>query len=188
MPVDADEELMLRVSQGEWGALELLLGRYEGPLLAFFHRLGCDPGACEDLVQTVMIRLYDERRRYDPHRPFAPWLYGIARNVRREHVRQRARARVEPLDESGDAAVEAAAGPLEQAEAGEESDLVRRALLRLPEEERLTLVLRHWQGLTYEEIAGALDVPLGTVKWRIHDAHRKLAAWLAAKDSGEVWG
>ncbi len=181
---------MARVVQGEWQALETLLARYEAPLFGFFHRLGGVPSGCQDLVQTVMIRVYDGRQRYDPSRPFAPWLYGIARNVWRQHVRQHTGHRGEspPDSDSVDGLVAASPSPLERAQAVEEADLVRRALGRLPEEQRLTLVLRHWQGLTYQEIAGALDVPLGTVKWRIHDAHRRLGEWLAAKNCGEVRG
>ncbi|MBI2466857.1 MAG: RNA polymerase sigma factor [Candidatus Rokubacteria bacterium] len=184
MVVETDEQLIAGVTRGDWRALESLLRRYEGPLFGFFYRLGCRAGWCEDLVQTVMIRVYEQCGRYDASRRFAPWLYGIARNVWREHLRQRARDRAEPL-EDGDAGTDDAADPLERAEVAEEIHLVRRALLRLPQEERLTLVLRHWQGLTYEEIAETLDVPLGTVKWRIHDAHRKLGGWLAV---GGRWG
>jgi RNA polymerase sigma-70 factor (ECF subfamily) len=134
-----------------------------------------------------MVRLYEERYRYDPGRPLAPWVYGIARNVWRDHARHRARDRTDPLGDSVDAMVGAAPNPLERAQHAEESDLIRCALMRLPEDQRLTLILRHWQGLSYEEIGEALGVPLGTVKWRIHDAHRKLAEWLGVKNR-EVTG
>lgn len=188
MVIETDEELIAGVGRGDWRALERLLTRYEGPLFRFFYRLGCRAGWCEDLVQTVMIRVYEQCARYDASRRFAPWLYGIARNVWREHIRQQVRDRAEPLEEdSGDAGTGDATDPLERAEVAEEIHLVRRALLRLPQEERLTLVLRHWHGLTYAEIAETLDVPLGTVKWRIHDAHRKLAAWFAVEGRWRDW-
>jgi RNA polymerase sigma factor (sigma-70 family) len=186
--VDTDERLILRVSEGDWRALEELLGRYEAPLFGFFHRLGCRPSACEDLVQTVLIRVYEERSRYDPGRLFAPWIYGIARNVWRDHVRHEARHRANLGGESMEAVLATAPTPPESAQGVEERDLVQRALQRLPEGERLPLVLRHWLGLRYDEIAEMLGLPIGTVKWRVHKAHRQLAQWLPVRDRGEVKG
>jgi RNA polymerase sigma-70 factor (ECF subfamily) len=182
-----DDDLMVRVQQGDWDALATLLGRQEGPLFAFFHRLGCDPNSIEDLVQEVMIRIYEGRQRYDPARPFSPWLYGIARHVWKDHLRRQGRlwAFFRAVESVEDLA-SPVADPLERRQAGEEVERVRRALQRLPEEQRVTLILRHYHGLTYEEIAEALGLPLGTVKWRIHDAMRKLAQWLAVRGRGEV--
>jgi RNA polymerase sigma-70 factor (ECF subfamily) len=70
-------------------------------------------------------------------------------------------------------------GPLDLAEAREEAEAVRRAIQHLPDEQRETLILRHYHGLSYEEIAETLQVPLGTVKWRIHEAVRRLEASFA---------
>ncbi len=176
---------MRRVAAADWSALEELLRRYEARLFGFFHRLGCDPGACDDLVQAVMIRLYETRRRYRPRRRVAPWIYGIAHNVWRDHLRHRARQRADALGEATADTRAREPDPLRRAQQTEESERVRRALERLPPEQRLTLILRHWQGLTYGEIAEALRVPLGTVKWRIHDAHRKIAEWLGGEGRGQ---
>lgn len=182
-----DDDLMARVREGDWNALGTLLGRQEGPLFAFFHRLGCDPNSIEDLVQEVMIRIYEGRRRYDPARPFAPWLYGIARHVWWDYLRRRGRLQVAlRAAESAEDLDPPVLDPLERSQAGEEAERVRRALERLPEEQRVTLLLRHFQGLSYEEIAEALGLPLGTVKWRIHDAMRKLGQWLGVRGRGRT--
>lgn len=77
----SDEELMVRVIEGERSALELLFARWEGPLFAFFYRQGCPPGAVEELTEETLVCLFRQRRRYDPRRPFAPWLFGVARLV-----------------------------------------------------------------------------------------------------------
>lgn len=177
--MEEDEQLMALVAGGDWTALERLLVRHEAPLLGFFFRVGCDPSAVADLAQTVMVRLYEGRHRYDPGRPFAPWLYGIARNVWIDHRRRAARNRVDPMGDALDGMPSSTPDPAERLEQLEEADWVRRAVQRLPEDQRLALVLRHWQGLTYGEIAETLGVPLGTVKWRLHDAMRKLGEWLA---------
>lgn len=184
-----DGELMARVRGGDWDALAPLLARQERPLFAFFHRLGCDPNSVEDLVQEVMIRLYEARSRYDPARPFSPWLYGIARNVWRDYLRRQGhrRAAVRAM-ESAEGLDSPVLDPLERSQAGEEAERVRRALERLPEEQRVTLILRHYQGLTYEEISETLAVPLGTVKWRIHEAMQRLREWIGARERREPKG
>ena len=182
-----DDELMARVAEGDWDALARLLGRQERPCFAFFYRLGCDPTRIEDLVQEVMIRVYQGRQRYDQTRSFSPWLYGIARNLWRDHLRHRGRAENSLIAmKLADDLPSTATDPLERSQQLEEAELVRRALQRLPEEQRMTLILRHYQGLSYEEIAEALGLPLGTVKWRIHEAIQKLKEWLAVRDRGKA--
>ncbi len=164
--------------EGELQAGEQLLTRCEVRLFRFFCRLGCAPGSCDDLVQAVLLRLHAQQARYDPTRPFGAWLYGIARNVWREHVRERTQDHNGLGQRSRLAPIESEVGPLERAEGAEARDRLRRALLQLPPGERLTLVLRYWQGLSCQEIAETLGMPLATVKWRIQNAQRKLAQWL----------
>lgn len=75
-------------------------------------------------------------------------------------------------------------GPSEVAEGREEVALIRQAIERLSEEQRTVFVLRHFEGLAYEEIAEALQLPLGTVKWRLHEAVRRLEATLVLSRAG----
>lgn len=174
-----DQEQMARVKDGEQSALEQLFARWESPLFAFFYRLGSPPSAIEDLAEEVLVSLYRQRGRYDVGRPFAPWLYGIARLVWKDYLRRRGRemARVAPLEAAGGLAADAP-GPSELADAREAVESVRQALRQLPEAEREAFVLRHYHGLSYHEVADALDVAVGTVKWRIHEAVRRLEASL----------
>lgn len=178
---------MARVREGEESALELLFARWESPLFAFFYRGGCPPSWVEDLTEEVLVTVYRRRHRYDPRRPFPPWLFGIARLVWKEHLRHRGR------EASHTAALEAAEGipasdpgPSDMAEAREEAEAVSRAIQRLPEEQKAAFILRHYQGLSYEEVAEALGIPLGTVKWRIHEAVRRIeASFAASRREGE---
>lgn len=172
-----DRELMTRVRDGEETALELLFARWEGQLFAFFYRLGCPPNSVEDLTEEVLVAVYRQRLRYDPGRQFAPWLYGIAHLVWKDYLRHRDREirRATPLELAANApSVER--GPIGHAEAREEAETLRRAIQELAEPQKETLILRHYHGLSYEEIAQVLKVPLGTVKWHIHEAVRRLQA------------
>ncbi|MBI4610249.1 MAG: sigma-70 family RNA polymerase sigma factor [Candidatus Rokubacteria bacterium] len=174
-----DRELMARVRERDESALEILFTRWEGPLFAFFYRLGCPPSWVEDLTEEVLVTVYRRRQRYDLDRPFAPWLYGIARLVWKDHLRHRGREITHAVPLEAAAQLPASdLGPSATAEKVEEAEGIRRAIQQLPEEQREAFVLRHYHGLSYEEIAEALQVPLGTVKWRIHEAVRRLEASL----------
>jgi RNA polymerase sigma-70 factor (ECF subfamily) len=171
----SDGELMERVAAGEQSALELLFGRWEGRVFEYFYRLGCPLTAVADLTEEVLVLVYRRRHHYDPARPFPPWLFGVARLVWKDYLRHRGREfrRSLPLEE-----VEwlpaPDVDPAGAVEADETLGRLRRAVERLPEEQRMTFLLRHYHGLSYEEVAAALGVPLGTVKWRLHDAVRRL--------------
>jgi len=166
---------MAKVAEGDWDALEALLTRVEAPLFGFLYRLGCRPDLIEDLVQEVMIRLYEHRCRYDPARLFRPWLFGIAVFVWKNARRQRGREHARLERWSGEQEhVAPTFDPHDRAQALEEAERVRRAVQGLPEAERLPLLLRHYHGLSYTEIQEALEIPLGTVKTRIHNAVRRL--------------
>ena len=152
-----------------------------GPPVRLLLPPGVPPGAVEELTEETLVCLFRQRRRYDPRRAFAPWLFGVARLVWKDYLRHHGRQAA--LTASLDAAAEVAAeapDPSGVAEAHEKADQVRRAIERLPDDQRTTFLLRHYHGLTYEEIARVLRVPVGTVKWRVHDAVRRLSAALAA--------
>lgn len=175
-----DRELMARVKDGEQSALELLFARWEGRIFAFFYRLGGPPSQLADLTEEVLVSVYHQRHRYDAHRPFAPWLYGVARLVWKDYLRHRRREALRSIPlEIAHSRPAAEPNPSEVAAGREEVALVRQAIELLPGEQRTVFVLRHFEGLAYEEIAAALQLPLGTVKWRLHEAVRRLDSALA---------
>ncbi|MBI2555208.1 MAG: sigma-70 family RNA polymerase sigma factor [Candidatus Rokubacteria bacterium] len=181
---------MARVREGEQSALELLFARWEGPLFGFFYRLGCPPSSVEDLTEEVLVSVYRRRHRYDLDRPLAPWLFGVARLVWKDFLRHRGRelAQATPLEVAKELP-SPMHDPSELAEIREESEAVRRAIEELPEEQKAeqkaAFVLRHYHSLSYEEVAQALQCPLGTVKWRIDEAVRRLeTALVDARSKG----
>ena len=167
--------------------MELLFARWEARLFAFFYRLGGPPNRVEELAEEVLVALYRRRHAYDPDRPFAPWLYGIAGVVWKDYLRRRRREELHraPL-EAAQSLPDHAPDPSAVADDREEVGAIREAIGRLPDEQRIVFVLRHFEGLTYEEIAQALQLPLGTVKWRLHEAVRRVHVALAPSRSRGV--
>jgi RNA polymerase sigma-70 factor (ECF subfamily) len=166
-----DEELLSRVAQGDRDAFGDLYKRYARAVLGLaLRRLG-DRGRAEDAVQEAFASIWRAARSYRRERgPVAPWLYAVARNA----IADRGRVRIEPPAEPADMPSDSP-GPLERAEQSWVSWRVHRALEELPESERSVLELAYWSGLSQSEIAGFLDIPLGTVKTRTRSGLRRLA-------------
>src|SRR5215469_16480873 len=165
---------MTAVMAGDGAALEELVRRHQGPLLGFFFRmLDGDRPQAEDLVQETFLRLL-RQRTYGPGRAFKPWLYAVATNLARDHLRAARSWPAGPGDEALALLPDLAPGPDERAVAALETRRVAAALGRLGDDVRATLVLRYANDLTLADIAAALDVPVGTVKSRLNAGTRRL--------------
>jgi RNA polymerase sigma factor (sigma-70 family) len=163
-----DEELMLQVRDGAGETLGVLFERYHVPLYNFYTKLTGDRALSEDLVQEVFLRILRHRQTFKQGTPFRAWIYQIARNARIDHFRK-SRPQV-PFEPEMAPAV-AAGDPAQQQQ---ESEMLHRALMELPEEKRELLVLCRFQELPYEEVARLVGCGVPTVKVRIHRALQEL--------------
>jgi RNA polymerase sigma-70 factor, ECF subfamily len=176
--VISDEQAMWRVQmQDDEHAFAQLVRHWEGPIQRLCMRMTGDAHQGEDLAQETFVRVFASRKKYRQTGRFSTWLWRIALNLCYDELRRRQRREEssvdEPAGESG-AALEAFVAPepapdkaLAERERGE---LVRGALMRLPDAYRTVLVLRHYENLKFREIADVLEVPEGTVKSRMAEA------------------
>jgi RNA polymerase sigma-70 factor (ECF subfamily) len=143
------------------------------------YRLVGDAREAEDLTQEAFVRAYGKLDQFDAARPFEPWLRRLAVNVCLNQL-ARARPALADLDErSVDPA--AALRPLEAASLRRErAEAVRAAVLALPPHYRAVIELRHYQGLSYADIAATLGLPLSDVKSHLFRARQALAVRLGA--------
>ncbi len=182
----SDEELAAAVKTGDGGAFRALVERYERPLHGFLTRVTGDSHTADDVFQETFIRVMKGIGRYDEDRPFRPWLYRIALNQARNSFRRTKREPRVSLDARsggdggggevsiGELIASAAECPSHAAARGEDAELIRGAVDRLPGKGRDALVMFYFEGLRYDEVAEVLEIPLGTVKSRIHNALAKL--------------
>jgi RNA polymerase sigma-70 factor (ECF subfamily) len=186
-PDDAD--LVRRCLKEDPEAFRLLVERYQGEDFSLAVRLVGRPEDAEDLTQETFLRAFRALRRYDPTRPFGAWLHTIATRLCIDHHR-RNRARLVSLTqpEEGTAGEERTIDledpsdrPDEEAEKSELARRLEALVEELPPDSRAAILLRHQQDLPYEEIARVLQVPLGTVKARIHRARIMLKQKLLAQ-------
>ncbi len=184
-----DEELLADHLAGRPDAFEILVSRYVDALFGFFKRFVGNAAVAEDLVQETFLQVHLSAGAFDPQRRFKPWLFTVAANKARDYMRARGRRPMQSLDASPDSREPGAAaaeriedaGPasVEQVEADETAARVRGVIASLPEHLGLILVLGHFQRLPYAEIAEILEIPVGTVKSRLHSAVNQFAAaWL----------
>ena len=184
----SDEELLAEHLAGKPGAFDLVVARHADDLFNFFQRFVGNSSAADDLVQETFLQVHLAAGTFDPARAFKPWLYTIAANKGRDYLRARGRRPVHSLDTTaGDGDTPSAAALLEGDELAPEEELdveqrrdrVRSVIAKMPETQRLILVLGYYQKLPYAEIADILGIPVGTVKSRLHAAVSHFAKlWL----------
>jgi RNA polymerase sigma-70 factor (ECF subfamily) len=186
----SDEALLLRYRDtGDVAAFETLVHRYEKPLFNYLVRYLRNPSLAEEVFQGTFLRLHEKCRQFTPDRRVRPWLYSIATHLAIDALRKEGQQPTTSLDqqasdgENGIGALLDILGtrpptPLEQLEAEEQAEWARRAVDALPEPLRQVILLAYFQGLKFREVAEILELPLGTVKSRLHKALALLhAAW-----------
>jgi RNA polymerase sigma-70 factor (ECF subfamily) len=181
-----DEQAMWRVRhEDDHSAFAQLVERWEGPIQRLCARMVGDLHRAEDLTQEAFARVFANRHKYEPAGRFSTWLWRIAINLCHDDIRRRNR-RPEVFwdhDETGANGEDAAPrdfpdtqpAPDEAIQGLERAEQVRRALMKLPEHYRGVLILRHYEGLKFQEIAQVLGIPEGTVKSRMSEGLSRLA-------------
>jgi RNA polymerase sigma-70 factor (ECF subfamily) len=160
--------LVRRCLRGEAAAVQVLVDRFQPEVFGLCVRLLGHRHDAEDVTQEVFLRIFRSLRRWDATRPLKPWIMGIAVNRCRTWMTQRAR-RPELVDYLQDTAPGRTAD-----DSAELVSEIRAALADLRAEYRAVFVLFHEQGQPYEDIAAALDRPVGTVKTWLHRARLEL--------------
>jgi RNA polymerase sigma-70 factor (ECF subfamily) len=181
----SDEQAMWRVqTQDDHAAFALLVERWREKIRQLCIRMTGNPHTSDDLVQEVFARVFDKRRDFRAASKFSTWLWRIAVNRCYDELRRPAsRATTESLDDESstvilDINVADVRTPRDALAMQEEAELVRQALMRLPENYRTVLVLRHYENLKLREIAEVLEVPEGTVSSRMAEALAQLTQLL----------
>jgi RNA polymerase sigma-70 factor (ECF subfamily) len=181
---DEDVQLMLAFRGGDLDAFETLFRRWAAPLLRYLERMTRDAAVAEELVQEAFFRVHRARERYEPQAKFSTWLYQIATNLARNELRRpRRRDPHRSLDEDGAPPLAAAPARTDEVvHARRLSAAVERELAALPENQRAALWLSAVEGLSYADVAEALDVSPQAVKALVYRARVALAEKLEATE------
>lgn len=178
----ADEDLMALAADGDERAFTELVRRYQSRVFNLVSRILNDREASDDLSQEVFVRVHLHRRNYRRGAKFSTWLFTIAANLAKNEIRRRKRRRnwssldelQEVVKDSSMQLADPKANRERDVEVRELQGIVGEAIATLPEKYRTALVLRDIEDLPYEEIAGILRIPGGTVRSRINRARMML--------------
>jgi RNA polymerase sigma-70 factor (ECF subfamily) len=170
----SDAELLRQIAGGDEAALAALYDRYKSILFSLILRILHSQSEAEDILQDVFIQVWKKASDFDEERgrPFT-WLVTLSRSRAIDRLRQlgsRERTAVEASRDVPDVWIDAESDAIKS----EQGAVVRSALAELPEEQRRTLLLAYFEGLTQTEIAERLNAPLGTVKTRMRSGMIKL--------------
>jgi RNA polymerase sigma-70 factor (ECF subfamily) len=177
----SDEQLLSEYRAGDKSRFAVLVLRYQRELYHFLVRFLGDRAAAEDVFQETFLQVHQSADQFDPTRRFRPWLFTIAANKARDLIRSQARRPTNPLqasispgdDESGefiDLMQAAESMPGEPLERQELQQQVQQTVMSMPEHLREILLLSYFHQFPYKQIGDILDIPLGTVKSRLHAA------------------
>lgn len=181
MNTPTDEQLLADYLAGQPEGFELLVRRHSQELFRFLARFTGSAATAEDIVQETFLQVHLSAASFDRSRRLKPWLFTIAANKARDLMRSRSRRPEVPLDahvgsteEEGqrflDFLADSSNLPSVTLEEEEQREFVRSILAKMPDHLREVLVLSYYHRFPYKEIAEILDVPLGTVKSRLHAA------------------
>ncbi len=171
----SDQKLMQELQDGNQAALEILVERYKSRLYNTIYRMVLNKESAEDILQETFLRVYRERKSYNPVYCFSTWVYTIALNLTKNEMKRKSRWRFFGLEPNQSQAVAVAGSD------GHLNFLLEKAINRLPDRYKMVFVLRDISQLSYEEIAESLHIPLGTVKSRVNRARLMLQEALKPK-------
>lgn len=166
-----DAQLIALARKGNHEAYGALVRRHQTSAFNVARRVVGDAQDALDVTQDAFVRAYDALASFDLTRPFAPWLHTITTNLALNHVQRKRPTQELPLELE---APDPHSNPERRALEGEQQQRVRKALLQLPPAWRAVVELRHFQDLSYEEIARALNLPVSDVKSHLFRARTKL--------------
>jgi RNA polymerase sigma-70 factor (ECF subfamily) len=176
-----DEDLLAAYRKGDRSAFSRLVDSYQRELFHFLVRFVGDRAAAEDIFQESFLQVHQSAAQFDPERRFRPWLFTIAANKARDYLRSQSRrptnqlqAAITPSNDDSGEFIDLLKGedisPSEPMEKRELQELVQKTVMEMPANFREILLLSYFHQFPYKQIGEILDIPLGTVKSRLHAA------------------
>ena len=180
-----DKELVSRVQQGDKGAFDQLVRKYQHKIIVLVNRYVKDPSEAQDIAQESFIKAYRALGNFRGDSAFYTWLYRIAINTAKNYLVSRARRSSEYTVDVLEAEQVENAPQLQGMDTPEQElfneeiiEAIKFVIDGLPEEMRIAIMLREFEGMSYEEISQAMDCPVGTVRSRIFRAREAIDAKL----------
>jgi RNA polymerase sigma-70 factor (ECF subfamily) len=164
--------IVQRVLDGDHDAFAAIVETYGKPVYNLMYRMTGNRNDADDLAQETFLRAFENLGRFDARRRFFPWLYTVALNVARNHCKR------SPLALWSNITVQACGNPESALQARCSRQQLQGCLNQLEPHEKEAVVLRYYQGLPFEEIAGILGISCSAVKMRVYRALKRIKGWM----------
>ena len=184
MAVSGDQALVKRTLYGNLEAFGELVQIYQASVFNVCYRVLGNRRDAEDLAQEAFLRAYKKLASYDPDRPFGPWIQTLSANLCYNKLNRRVLTPVTLEDERDLLTKDPIRNPETALEISQENQALYQALWKLPHKHRLAVELRHFQGLSYQEMAETMNLPLNTVRSQLYRGRQKLAELLEVNKNG----
>ena len=186
----SDEALMLQLQAGDLRSFDTLVKRWDKPLLNYCYRMVNDITLAEDLRQEVFLRIYRSAKTYRPAAQFSTWMYRIATNLCLDTLAKQKRRKETPIaadleskfEGFDDRLIDPSDTPDTVVVKKEIESRVRSALASLPEDQRVVVIMRHYNGMKFHEIAEIVERPVSTVKSRMAAGMERLSRMLSSQE------
>jgi RNA polymerase sigma-70 factor (ECF subfamily) len=177
------KDIVRRILEGDTNAYALLVDAYKNPIVQLAYRMTGSLADADDLAQDAFIRAFRNLHRYDRERPFFTWLYTVALNGIRNHLKkkQREETRLVDSDWTDIGGGDDTPGMEERMDDARAAQMLEHALDRLPEEQREALILRYYLGLSLEETSDVMGISLSAAKMRIYRGLERLKQHLSRR-------
>ncbi len=165
-----DEQLMHDICQGSLPAFELLIQRWDKRMLNYFSRCIGNRVEAEDLRQELFLKIYQNRRTFNPKKQFKSWIYRIGTNLIIDKFARKKTPTMEPIEENNQhlLSLSSEQNSCEKASMNEINERLNQVLKTVPHEERIVLIMKHFEDLTFNEISNVLQIPESTIKTRLY--------------------
>ncbi len=181
--MSSDRELVLQLQDGDLDALGALYDRYQHIVYRTALAITGDEPAAADLLQDVFLRVHRFSHHIDPERPLEPWLYRVTTNLTYTWIKRRKRWLFRPVEDMAEWFKSGKKqSPAFQVEKKEEWRHISSAVATLPFRHRVVIVLHYFSDLSLQEISSVLDIPVGTVKSRLHYGRKALKMQLETEN------
>jgi RNA polymerase sigma-70 factor (ECF subfamily) len=178
MDREADNRIIGRILKGERDLYSHLIDRYKGPIFNLAYRMTGQREEANDLAQETFVRAYENLVKFNGRKQFFTWLYTISLNIIRNNLKRKGRVVFETIDDSNETKADNEKSPEKKIEEREAIERLEYSLKRLSFEQKEAVVLRCYQGLSFQDIAEITDVSLSTAKMRVYRGLEKLRDYM----------
>ena len=165
--------MVKRAQRGDTEAFNLLMMRWQGKVYRFTYRYFADSDDAKEITQKTFITVYQKLDTLDDPGKFSSWMYRVANNLCLDELKRAGRRKAQPLEN----VIETPNGngtPAKDLESKELGEVLHKAMMLLPDEQRVVIIFKEFEGLKFREIAEILDEPENTVKSRMYYGLRSL--------------